>query len=150
MSIQLITHDELSPDARLSANLKIAIGHIEAAAWAMQSISTYNDPANGITDADWLRQIAELLGELNPETRSAHCPECGDSQLIFTELVYTHTRSPTPTPRTGGSVVTGISKGQLLACPMQQLQPRPTHCDRSQWLRRHRCGVRRRGGVIAA
>ena len=35
-------------------------------------------------------QIVELLGELNPETRSAHCPECGDSQLIFTELVYMH------------------------------------------------------------
>jgi hypothetical protein len=90
MSIPSTTHDELSPDARLSANLKIAIGHIEAAAWAMQSITTYNDPAEGITDADWLWQIAELLGELDPETRSAHCPECGGSQLTFTELVYIH------------------------------------------------------------
>jgi len=90
MSIPSITHDELSSDARLSANLKIAIGHIEAAAWAIRNTSTYNDRANGITDADWLWQIAELLGELNPETRSAHCPECGGSQLIFTELVYMH------------------------------------------------------------
>ena len=90
MSITSDTHDEQSPEARLSANLQIAIGHIEAAAWAMKSITTYNDPANGITDVDWLWQIAELLGELDPETRSAHCPECSGSQLIFTELVYMH------------------------------------------------------------
>lgn len=90
MSISSITHEELSPEDRLSANLKIAIGHIEAAAWAMRSITAYADPANGITDADWLGQIAELLGELNPETRSAHCPECGSSQLIYCEEVNLH------------------------------------------------------------
>jgi hypothetical protein len=90
MSIPSITHDELAPDARLSANLKIAIGHIEAAAWAMRSISTYNDPGKGITDADWLWQIAELLGELDPGTRSAHCPQCGGSQLIYCEEVNLH------------------------------------------------------------
>jgi hypothetical protein len=90
MSISSITHDELSPDARLSANLKIAIGHIEAAAWAMKSITTYDDPADGITDADWLFQIAELLSELDPETRSARCPECGGSQLIYCEEVNLH------------------------------------------------------------
>jgi hypothetical protein len=90
MSIPSITHDELSPDARLSANLKIAISHIEAAAWAMRSMATYDDPANGITDADWLWQIAELLGELDPETRSARCPECGSSQLIYCEEVNLH------------------------------------------------------------
>jgi len=72
MSITSDTHDEQSPEARLSANLQIAIDHIEAA------------------DVDWLWQIAELLGELDPETRSAHCPECSGSQLIFTELVYMH------------------------------------------------------------
>jgi hypothetical protein len=89
MSTTSITHDDVSPEAKLSANLKIAIGHIEAAAWAMKS-TAYQDPDGGITDADWLFQIAELLGELNPETRSAHCPNCGGSQLLFTELVYVH------------------------------------------------------------
>jgi ribosomal protein S27E len=87
-----ITHEELTPDARLSANLQIAIGHIEAAVWAMRSMTTYNDPADGITDVDWLQQIAELLGELNPETRSARCPECGGSQLIYCEEVNLHYR----------------------------------------------------------
>ena len=87
-----ITHFEQSPDSRVSANLQIAIGHIEAAAWAMKSTATYDDPADGTTDADWLHQIAELLGELDPETRSAHCPDCGGSQLIFTELLHMHYR----------------------------------------------------------
>jgi DNA-directed RNA polymerase subunit RPC12/RpoP len=87
-----ITHFEQSPDARVSANLQIAIGHIEAAAWAMKSMTTYDDPADGITDADWLHQIAELLGELDPRTRSARCPECGGSQLIYCEEVNMHYR----------------------------------------------------------
>jgi hypothetical protein len=86
-----ITHDEMSPNARLSAHLQIAIGHIEAAA-AMKSISAYDDPADGITDADWLHQIAELLQELDPETRSARWPDCGGSQLIFCEEVNLHHR----------------------------------------------------------
>jgi ribosomal protein S27E len=84
------THDELSPEARLSSNLQIAIGHIEAAVWAVKGMTTYDDPANGITDADWLQQIAELLIELNPATRSARCPECGGSQLVFCEEVNLH------------------------------------------------------------
>jgi len=88
--MQISTTDEQSPEARLSANLQIAIGHIEAAAWAMKSITTYDSPANGTTDVDWLWQIAELLGELDPETRSAHCPECGGSQLIYCEEVNLH------------------------------------------------------------
>ena len=93
MSITSLAHDdELSPDARVSANLQIAIGHIEAAAWAMRSITMYEDPANGITDANWLWQVVELLGELDPQTRSAHCPMCGSSQLIFTELLHMHYR----------------------------------------------------------
>jgi hypothetical protein len=86
MSITSITHDELSSEAKLSANLKVAIGHIEAAAWVMKR-TAYQDPGGGITDADWLFQIVELLKELDPQTRIAHCPECGSSQLLFTELV---------------------------------------------------------------
>jgi hypothetical protein len=86
------THAELSPESRLSANLQIAIGHIEAAVWAMKDTTTYDDPADGITDADWLQQIAELLAELDPATRSARCPECGGSQLIYCEEVNLHYR----------------------------------------------------------
>jgi hypothetical protein len=85
-----ITHNELSPEARLSSNLQIAIGHIEAAVWAMKGMTTYDDPANGITDADWLQQVAELLAELNPATRSARCPECGGSRLIYCEETNLH------------------------------------------------------------
>jgi hypothetical protein len=48
-----ITPDEPSPEARLSSNLQIAIGHIQAAVWAMKRITTNDDPAHGITDADW-------------------------------------------------------------------------------------------------
>jgi hypothetical protein len=88
MSVSSTTHEQ-SPDTRLSANLQIAIGHIEAAAWAMKNI-TYNDPADGIADADWLFQIVELLKELDPTTRSARCPECGGSQLIYCEEVNLH------------------------------------------------------------
>jgi ribosomal protein S27E len=85
-----ITHDEPTPESRLASNLQIAIGHIEAAVWTMKGMTTYDDPARGITDADWLQQIAELLGELNPATRSARCPECGSSQLIFCEEANLH------------------------------------------------------------
>ena len=85
-----IAHEDLSPQSRLSANLQIAVDHIEAAIWSLKGVTTYDDPANGITDADWLQQIAELLGELDPQTRSARCPECGGSQLIYCEEVNLH------------------------------------------------------------
>jgi ribosomal protein S27E len=87
-----ITHFEQSPDSRVSANLQIAIGHIEAAAWVIKSMTTYDDPAGGITDANWLQQIAELLEELDPQTRSPRCPQCGGSQLIYCEEVNLHYR----------------------------------------------------------
>ena len=85
-----ITHNDLSSETRLSTNLHAAIDHVQAAAAALKSITTYHDPANGITDADWLEQIAELLMELNPATRGARCPECGSGQLIYCKEVNLH------------------------------------------------------------
>jgi hypothetical protein len=35
-----ITHNDLSPESKLAANLQIAIGHIEAALWTMKGITT--------------------------------------------------------------------------------------------------------------
>ena len=87
-----ITHTELSPESRLSANLQIAISHVEAAIWAMRSMTTDNAPPDGITDLDWLQQVAELLSELDRQTRSPHCPKCGGSQLIYCEEVNMHYR----------------------------------------------------------
>src|SRR5438034_442379 len=63
------------------------IGHQEAPAWAMKSMTTYADAADGLAEADRLQQIVELLGELDPRTRSARCAECGASQFIYCEEV---------------------------------------------------------------
>ena len=78
-------------------------------------------PANSITDVDWLHQIAELLGELDPEIRSARCPECGSSQLVYCEEGNLHYRMTTTTLRAGASAVTATPKkpGRTERCANQ-------------------------------
>ncbi len=85
-----VPYDNQSAHAELSAHLQAAIAKVHAAYWAMKSIGSDDDATGGITDADWLGQIADLLAELDPETRSARCPECGGSQLVFCEEVNIH------------------------------------------------------------
>jgi ribosomal protein S27E len=85
-----IAHDDLSPESPLASNLQMAIDSIKVAIWMMKGVTTYDDPANGITDVDWLEQIAELLEELHPATRSTRCPKCGSSQLIYCEEINLH------------------------------------------------------------
>jgi hypothetical protein len=87
-----IITDQQSLESKLSAQLVTAIEAVSEAFWTMRSMTAYDDSANGITDADWLGQIVELLAELDPKTRSPRCPKCNGSQLIFCEEIRMHYR----------------------------------------------------------
>lgn len=47
--------------------------------WSSQAVRT-----------DSLVQIAQLSAELDPQTRSPRCPECGASQLVYCEESHHH------------------------------------------------------------